>query len=83
MKSNMTWNSMQSPSQRTAGNRNVRYTTAMARELRASGNLSRRIERCTALSASMVSMPMLGLVVQASRSFVEDMKGRTWLKRSR
>ncbi len=52
-------------------------------QLRASSNMNRQIERCAALGASMVSVPILGLLVQASRGFVDDMKGRAWPTRSR
>jgi 2-keto-3-deoxy-L-rhamnonate aldolase RhmA len=45
-------------------------------QLRASGDLERQIERCAALGAAMISIPILGLLVRSGRQFVDELRGR-------
>ena len=52
-------------------------------QLRAAGDLDRQIERCAALGANMISVPVLGLMLRESKRFVADTRGREWPKLSR
>jgi 2-keto-3-deoxy-L-rhamnonate aldolase RhmA len=52
-------------------------------QLRAAGDLDRQIERCAALGANMISVPVLGLLVRESKRFIADVRRREWPTLSR
>jgi 2-keto-3-deoxy-L-rhamnonate aldolase RhmA len=45
-------------------------------QLRAAGDIDGQIARCVALGAAMISIPILGLLIRGSRSFVDDLRAR-------
>lgn len=51
-------------------------------QLRPSADLDAQIERCAALGANMISIPLLGLLVQRSQGFIADVRSRPWPSRS-
>ncbi len=47
-------------------------------QLRASGDFAAQIRTCAALGATMISIPLLGLLLQGGKQFVETLRAQPW-----